>query len=368
MDVLPAIPDDEGRASWDSHARTRILITDRELHEWQRSNPMGYAKWFKARMAAQFQVKRAALASEAKAAAEGVPEYKVKTPLQRAIQILKRHRDFHFQDDEDRPISIIITTLGAKAYNNQANLVDALLTLVRNMPKHIEFRKQNGKPVSWVPNPVNAEENFADKWEGKPQREVKFRAWLKKVDDDLTTALNIGDVRDVIDLVGGVLGSSAATKAASDLGIRRGSTALISSGQVVNVPAIASSRHCQLAPWLQDLMYKATVACTVHRQRGDSRKLFDLTNRPVPKNLQLRFEVTTNAREPYEVHWQVVNTGEEAARDNGLRGDFDDDSSQAGRVRWERTAYAGTHWVEAFIVRDRICVARSGRCFVKIQA
>ena len=137
---------------------------------------------------------------EAKAAAEDVPEYKVKTPLQRAIQILKRHRDFHFQGDDDRPISIIITTLAAKSYNNQANLLDAFLTLVRDMPKHIETRKKNGKRVSWVPNPVNDGENFADKWEDNPQREVKLRAWLKKVDDDLTAALTVGAVPEVIDL------------------------------------------------------------------------------------------------------------------------------------------------------------------------
>lgn len=218
MDVLPAIPDDDGRRDWTEHAHTKILITDRELHEWQHSNPIGYAEWFKGRMAVQFREKRAALAMEAKAAAEDVPEYKVKTPLQRAIQILKRHRDFHFQDDEDRPISIIITTLAAKAYNNQANLLDALLTLVRDMPKHIETRKENGKTVTWVPNPVNDEENFADKWEDNPQREVKFRKWLKKVDDDLTAALQGGGIHKVIDLLGTSLGSTTVAKAAAALG------------------------------------------------------------------------------------------------------------------------------------------------------
>jgi hypothetical protein len=36
----------------------------------------------------------------------------VKTPLQQAVQILKRHRDMMFADDpEHKPISVIITTL-----------------------------------------------------------------------------------------------------------------------------------------------------------------------------------------------------------------------------------------------------------------
>jgi hypothetical protein len=221
MDVLPAIPDDDGRAKREDHAASRILITDCDLHEWQHSNPIGYAAWFRSRMAVQFQEKRAALAAEmAKAAAEDVPEYKVKTPLQRAIQILKRHRDAHFQDDEDRPISIIITTLAAKSYNNQADLLDAVLTLMRDMPKHIEARPRNGKRVLWVPNPVNDDENFADKWEANPQREIKFRAWLNKVNDDLTAALKGGGLHHVVDMLGRSLGNATLKKAAAALGIQ----------------------------------------------------------------------------------------------------------------------------------------------------
>lgn len=43
------------------------------------------------------------------------------------------------------------------------------------MPKHIEHRKVNGKRVSWVANPVNGDENFADKWEDNPHREANTR-------------------------------------------------------------------------------------------------------------------------------------------------------------------------------------------------
>ncbi|MBP7619912.1 MAG: hypothetical protein KA745_02985 [Gemmatimonadales bacterium] len=84
----------------------------------------------------------------------------------------------------------------------------------------------------------------------------------------------------------------------------------------------------------------------------------------MPKHLWLRFESSTNVPEPYQVHWQVVNTGEEAAAHNQLRGDFN--SHQLGKVHWETTAYAGTHWVEAFVVKDGVCLARSGRILVKV--
>lgn len=223
MDVLPAIPDDEGRQSLKKHADSAILITDEDLRDWQKSNPIGYGEWFKERMREQFLTKRASLAAEMAKAAKEVPEYKVKTPLQRAIQILKRHRDFHFQEDQDdRPASIILTTLAAKAYSNEGNLVDAVLNLVRGMPDHIETRIENGRPVSWVPNPVNDDENFADRWqdEDHPSREQKFRDWLKKVDEDLTAALLGGGIHKVVGLLGISLGRSIVTKAASAIGNR----------------------------------------------------------------------------------------------------------------------------------------------------
>jgi hypothetical protein len=235
MDVLPAIPNDDRREKGGKMDATAIHITDVDLHEWQHSNPIGYGEWFKGRMLQQFQEKRGELARAElqtkgilltegmiKEAAEQVPEYKVKTPLQRAVQILKRHRDVHFKDDCDNcPASIILTTLAAKSYRNEGNLVDALVNLVRGMPDHIEYRLVNGKGVAWVPNPVNSDENFADRWqdENRPDREKKFRAWLQKVEQDMTAALKGGGIHKVVDLLGTTLGRSVVTKAASAIGL-----------------------------------------------------------------------------------------------------------------------------------------------------
>ena len=122
---------------------------------------------------------------------EEVPDYRIKTTLQRSIQLLKRHRDIMFQDDpNDKPISIIITTLAALAYSNQADLYDALISIVGGMPSHIQIL--NGS--SWIPNPVNPKENFADKWQENPQKELKFRSWLLKVQSDLEKASEKGDI------------------------------------------------------------------------------------------------------------------------------------------------------------------------------
>jgi hypothetical protein len=129
--------------------------------------------------------------------------------------LLKRHRDLHFQhDQDDKPASIIITTLAAWAYEGQTNLLDALARMASTMPDHIESR--NG--VYWVANPVNGEENFADKWKEHPQRRQKLLTWLNKVTADLKTAGEVPGISEIAHALGASFGSSVAMKAVTRFG------------------------------------------------------------------------------------------------------------------------------------------------------
>lgn len=339
LDVLPAIPDAE-------RPGTSILLTDKDLVRWQFSNPIGYAEWFYARMALQVMQLREALAKAANASVEEIPEWRVRTPLQRAVQLLKRHRDLRFSPDaEDRPTSIIITTLAARAYNGQPQTYDALLEIVRAMPGFIENR--DGK--WWVANPVHAGENFADKWNEKPGRKDAFERWLKQVDSDLQAMRERNGA------------------AATDVATRRfglGSGDLQKLKPVSDVPALADATHAAAVPWRVTGAGRASVSAWVYPALKKGRRLWQLTSRGVPKHVALKFTAETNVSAPYDIHWQVVNTGDEAAAQRALRGEFTQE--QKGSVRWETTAYAGTHWVEAFVVKDNVCVARSGRKIVKV--
>ena len=87
----------------------------------------------------------------------------------------------------------------------------------------------------------------------------------------------------------------------------------------------------------------------------------------MPKGVWLKFSARTNAPYPYEIRWQVVNTGREAIQAGQLRGDFYMDDDGANSVRWESTAFAGTHWGEAFVIKNGVCIARSGK-YVRVRA
>jgi hypothetical protein len=229
MDILPCIPDSaafklilESRGVPRSISDHAIAITDNTLpnydyldKNWLRSNPKGYAEWFKERMKMQFEVRRMILAESISAKAEDVPDYKVKTTLQRATQLLKRHRDIMFeQDTDDKPISMIITTLAAHAYNNEADLYEALDSIIKGMPNYILTR--NGSP--WIPNPVNPDENFADKWKEKPKKELNFRKWLVRVEEDLSSAFNKTGIHEVADRLKPAFGDRAVNEAVKKMG------------------------------------------------------------------------------------------------------------------------------------------------------
>lgn len=188
MDVLPALPDDEGAHYTDRSVDTSILLTDRELREWQHSNPKAYSEWFRDCQRVAFDLKMANMASEGNVSVEEIPSEEVKTPLQIAIQILKRHRDVTYKgDSDDKPISIIITTLAATVYQNELNIVEALVSILEKMEKAIVF--DEGK---WnIPNPVNSKENFADKWNEYPQRAERFIEWLNSARADLSKFLQL---------------------------------------------------------------------------------------------------------------------------------------------------------------------------------
>lgn len=177
MDVLPAIPNTA------SASETAIELTDRNLRLWQKSDPLAYVEWFRGQCAEQFAEERVVLA-KSYGSVDAVPRHRVRTPLHRVVQILKRHRDIYFADDlDDRPPSSLITTLAGLSYKGEKDLVTATVAAVQRMTDHI--KKRSGQ--YWVENPVCAGENFADKWNDYEARRLKFETWRAAVEEDLTS-------------------------------------------------------------------------------------------------------------------------------------------------------------------------------------
>lgn len=78
----------------------------------------------------------------------------------------------------------------------------------------------------------------------------------------------------------------------------------------------------------------------------------------VRKGRSLKFKIESlNVPEPFDVYWKIRNYGDEATHAQSLRGDIHKDD---GSRTWsESTSYIGHHYVEAMVVKGKICVARS---------
>jgi len=387
MDVLPstraassAIVATEIRGVPREFAEHAIEVSERrsdEQYVWLvgGSNPEGYARWFegvnreaKARVEpAQkrmlFETYRGAFAS-----VQSVPDTLVRTPLQRAVQLLKRHRDVRFAGhalESEKPISIIITTLAALAYRGETDVAAAVTGILERMEDYATSGIMRRVGERWViENPVNPAENFADRWNdpGSQRAEAFFR-WVAWAREDLALAVDQPDE------------CSARTKLAEAFGIPgAGSPRLLKTGSAVAVagdlvPGVDSTSHCQPPPWPIQNVYKVRVVGSVRKTIYSAKHLWPLSDRSIPKNYAIRFEATTNVPAPFQVRWQVVNTGVEAARagPGQLRGGFEDGEGASGTTRWEGTAFRGTHWIEAFVIKNGVCVARSGRVYVRVR-
>lgn len=210
MDVLPAIPNREAGGIW---------LADRDMYRWLPSNPIAFADWFHRQAAAELATLRKEAAASRQVDVDAVPSWEVKTTLQQSVQVLKLHRNLYFADDlEARPPSCLVTTLAAQSYRGQRLLFDAVMDAASTIPSLIG--RDGSRYV--VANPVQPDENFADRWGEDPERARRFFAWLSDLEQTLErAAATAGGLDKMVAGLGERFGVEAVTKSAARLGQSR---------------------------------------------------------------------------------------------------------------------------------------------------
>jgi hypothetical protein len=368
VDILPSIADETGLRerlqAFEKNAGAAagaIAITDKQnpnyeviTDRWLHSNPTGYAAWFEEQSGFVFRQRREAIALRESRNVNDIPAYRVRSPLQKAVQLLKYHRDVMFAEDSDhKPISIIITTLAAKAYHQEQTTQEALSGILHRMHEGIE--QDHG--VDWVRNPSNPLENFADKWIEHPIRRENFYKWLEQARADFAAVAHAGSENEAKKLISEAFGDETLARVPRESKMAKLSEKL----------RRLTTNYRQAPPWAGTPGQRVTIYKAVKSLRGFRTVPFSSDSAPIPKGASLQFYARTDVPMPYQVYWQVVNTGQEAERDNGQRGGFDVGSIQSGKlIRKEGTKYMGSHTIECFVVKNDRLVARSGRFIVNI--
>lgn len=371
MDILPAVqatPSQlllEARGFTDYREST-IRITERldnRTYTSLFSNPVGYAEWFKNKM----QIYNQTLYE--RGAIESIPDYPVKTTLQMTIQLLKRHRDIVFINDKDElaSVSIIITTLAAKAFNHELEIVSAMATIVNNLALGIETK--NG--VRKVLNPVWPDENFADKWEKDNRKERAFFSWLSKIQADYQELLRLTDIKSVVNKLYLMFSQKTVDRAINNFD---GFDKLTEYLQQDNLPSFFAGKlidisHRMKPPWVLPPGIRIGIKAEIYN--GDTY-LCSYTNNgtPIDKSRTIKFYPLIpfpSIKEPYRVKWQITNTGAEAKIQECLRGNLFENSDLEKNGKLETTAYTGSHIVQCFVIKNNQCVGKSGEFIVNIK-
>lgn len=161
MDILPACMPNH-------FEKEAIKIPEKALKHWSSGNPKGFATWFLsiANSVQESMLKTYSdLLLKAQVEAEPLPEEELylKTPLQRAVQLIKRYRDIYFRNKDYKVSSIVITTLAAELYQGENSIFETVDGVICRMKDSYTDSINNGYKFK-VLNPVNRDEDFTDSW------------------------------------------------------------------------------------------------------------------------------------------------------------------------------------------------------------
>jgi len=216
LDITPAITNP-------SCSNGGELVPDKQARDWKPSNPKGYKALFERRVALRPQMllqKMVAADSAEFASVEDFPHHGNKGILQLIVQLAKRHRDIYFKDvtEDIAPISIIITTLAARAYEfcverfSFDTEIDVLIATLRMMPHFIERPVIDGRKFYVVPNETTAGENFAERWNSEPARAMAFYTWQAEALQDFENIAAAEGIDTITKLLEQALGTGPTRK------------------------------------------------------------------------------------------------------------------------------------------------------------
>lgn len=321
----------------------REVITNRREKKFEATDADGYAQWFIGKNAQSSQ------------------DYLIKV-----CRLVK-----YLRDRKGIPIkSVLLTTiLGNQVREADANVLTDLPTAFRVLLDRLDdfFQAQPRMPI--ITNPALASENFNRHWDDTQFLECKktFRV-LRTVTDD---AYLEPDREKTIEKWRVLFGDNFPVSE-NDISDEVVPEVEFDLGQTFHrqpVTSLPGYRGEALDP-------KARIRIDgyLYNQSGKVKLRGINSGAKFGRNLMIRYLASVNVKEPYEVFWQVVNTGAQAQIDNGLRGDFFRAKTVSGQQNtnqlsnWERSKYKGKHWIEAFLLKDGYLVARSGQFFVNINS
>lgn len=326
VDVVPFIGDALGGR-----------ITNRVTNTFEATDPDGFTRWY----------------ADKNTVTNG--------NLKRAIRLVKYLRDVKGTFTLK---SVLLTTLLGEQVSpvtavlspeKYADVPTTLTTLMCGLADHLDVYPD--RPPS-VADPSGMGRTFDHRWDldTYPNLVTRIRSYADKIEaahdeEDRVTSMKLW--RDVF---GDAFGEDLEREAALSASVSKSAADRAPSEAFIDEPPFSF-------PIRLDDGHRATITAKVLAKQGFRDGDLAALNYRVQTYRQLRFKVDHDVPGPTTVYWKVRNTGAEAERRGQQRGEITRDDGS--RTKHEPTRFVGDHFVEAYVVRARECVAVT-RCPVKI--
>lgn len=175
LDITPAVLIPE------APERTCVIF-DRhpERSDHVLSNPEGFACWFESRT-----LSGSMLAEVRKAAVPNQAPLEDKSIALLALQLLKRWRNVHYDDGEQKPPSVVLAYLVAECQARHGSLLDALMSFAAHM--HRRVSDSNFQII----NPQCPLERFTDRWPANTTERDRFVRELGEIHASLAAMRSV---------------------------------------------------------------------------------------------------------------------------------------------------------------------------------
>lgn len=315
MDVVPYLTRHDER-----------FITNRNKNQYELTNPEGFNEWL----------------DEQNRITSG--------RLVKVIRLLKYIRDFKSNFSVK---SVILTILLGDQVNNAAlwadpdhykDLPTAFLNLLTDLNEYL----QSNPTMPSIDDPSCPTENFNHRWD--QDQYANFRNWIATYTAWAKDAYDETDPEESYVKWRKLFGDKFGTYSTSS------SKASEAHRSVVGVRDTEEFVEKKFAIALNPAYSIKLQAKTVSRNGWRNFVLSARGNRVGPDR-KITFSIkSSNVPQPYELWWKVRNVGAEAIARNMIRGQIERDGGS--RTRTEPASFRGNHYVEVYVVKDGVVVAR----------
>ncbi len=317
IDVVPYL---------ERHGET--YITNRHEDQFQLTDPEGYNDWLdeRNRITSHHFVK--------------------------VVRLVKYLRDFK---GTFAVRSIILSALLGEQVNDAALLADPncyvdVPTTLRSVMNRLSDYVEARSTLPSIMDPAGTGENFSDRWDQDGY--ANFRSWMtyyaRKIEAAYLEPDKEASIRKWQEVFGDQFRTPQRQASASEM------------VKSTTAPAFQNTEETLASKGIREELnprWKVRIVGRVMPKRG--HRDYDLAkygNRVQPGR-EIRFSVGTCAvPAPFQIFWKVKNEGPEARRRDMVRGQI----VEGGKVwsRLEPTIFRGSHYVECYVVKDGVCVAR----------